>query len=70
MNNSTLKFKTDEFLHELRTPVTSINGFAELLLEDESITGSSREYLQFILNESARISSMVKEFSTAIENEA
>jgi signal transduction histidine kinase len=45
--------------HELRTPLTSILGFAELLLEDESITGKQREYLEIILEESIKMSGMI-----------
>lgn len=44
------------FAHELRTPLTSIHGFAELMLEDESVSSESREYLQIIVRESARLS--------------
>lgn len=63
------KPQINDFIHDLRTPVTSINGFAELMLDDKAITGSSREYLQIILDESARMSAIVREFSKAIENE-
>lgn len=45
--------------HELRTPLTSILGFAELLLEDESITGKQREYLEIIFDESIKMSGMI-----------
>jgi signal transduction histidine kinase len=48
-----------DLAHELRTPLTSILGFAELLLEDESITGASREYLEIILDESQKMSEMI-----------
>jgi signal transduction histidine kinase len=45
--------------HELRTPLTSILGFAELLLEDESITGKQREYMEIIFEESIKMSGMI-----------
>lgn len=34
--------------HELRTPLNSVLGFSELLLMDETIQGSTREYLGYI----------------------
>ncbi|MGI8883575.1 MAG: ATP-binding protein [Pyrinomonadaceae bacterium] len=48
--------------HEMRTPVTSIQGFAELLLADENIPGESREFLEIIVSESQRLSRMVSTF--------
>jgi two-component system phosphate regulon sensor histidine kinase PhoR len=51
--------KIRDLAHELRTPLTSILGFAELLLEDESITGKQREYLEIILDESIKMSEMI-----------
>ena len=48
-----------DLAHDLRTPLTSILGFAELLLEDESFTGTSREYLEIILDESQKMSEMI-----------
>jgi signal transduction histidine kinase len=55
-----------EMSHELRTPLTSIMGFAELLLEDESITGQNREYLQVISDESRRLSSMLNHYISTL----
>lgn len=45
--------------HEVRTPLTSIMGFAELLLEDENLTGQTREYLTVISEESRKLSGML-----------
>lgn len=55
--------------HEMRTPLTSIMGFAELLLEDETITGTSREYLQIISDESRRLSEMLDNYISALKKE-
>lgn len=48
--------------HELRTPLTSIMGFSELMLEDESVTGQQREYLQTISDESRKLSGMLNHY--------
>lgn len=55
--------------HEMRTPLTSIMGFAELLLEDETITGTSREYLQIISDESRRMSEMLDHYVSVLRAE-
>jgi len=45
--------------HELRTPITSINGFAELLIKDDELPGQSKEFAMIIANESQRLSRMI-----------
>jgi signal transduction histidine kinase len=45
--------------HDLRTPLTSINGFSELLVADESIAGEAREFAAFIHTEAQRLTVMV-----------
>lgn len=45
--------------HELRTPMTSINGFAELLMGDESLSGEAREFAGIIHAEAQRLSVMI-----------
>ena len=45
--------------HELRTPLTSINGFSELLMEDDSVSGEAREFATFIHTEAQRLTAMV-----------
>jgi signal transduction histidine kinase len=55
--------------HEMRTPLTSINGFAELLVSDDKIPTESREFLQIISNESQRMSKMIDTFLTVAQLE-
>ena len=49
----------NSFSHELKTPITSLGGFADLLLEDEEMPAEEqREYLQIISNESKRLADL------------
>ncbi len=50
--------------HELRTPLTSINGFSELLMEDASVSGEAREFAAFIHTEAQRLTHMVNSVLT------
>ncbi|PYT00119.1 MAG: hypothetical protein DMF63_09125 [Acidobacteria bacterium] len=55
-----------EMSHELRTPLTSIMGFSELLLEDERLTGQTRDYLTVISEESRKLSSMLNHYLSVL----
>lgn len=48
----------DDFSHEFKTPINSINGFANLLLEDDVSDEERREYAGIIALESKRLASM------------
>ena len=56
---------TRSFIHDARTPLTSILGFSELLLEDESLAGQTREYLQIINDEANRLAQLIEKLSAA-----
>jgi signal transduction histidine kinase len=56
--------------HEMRTPLTSINGFAELLSQDEKLPTESREFLTIIRNESQRLSRMINTFLAVAQLES
>jgi two-component system sensor histidine kinase VicK len=47
--------------HDLRTPLTSIIGFAELLLEREMTPEKRRQLIGFIAREGARINALLNE---------
>jgi two-component system, OmpR family, phosphate regulon sensor histidine kinase PhoR len=55
-----------EMSHDVRTPLTSIMGFAELLLEDETIIGQPREYLEVISGEARRLSEMLNHYLSVL----
>ena len=48
------------FSHELKTPITSINGFAELLMAEGVSDEERKEYAQIIYNESNRLLKLAK----------
>ncbi|HEY0081513.1 MAG TPA: histidine kinase dimerization/phospho-acceptor domain-containing protein [Pyrinomonadaceae bacterium] len=53
--------------HELRTPITSINGFAELLMSDSSVSGEAREFAEIIHTEAQRLSQMINTVLTEVQ---
>lgn len=48
--------------HELRSPLTSIAGFSELLLDEGVTQDQSREYAEIILKESNRLGELINKF--------
>lgn len=48
----------NNYSHEFKTPIASINGFASLLLEKELPLEEQKQYLQIIVDESARLSNL------------
>lgn len=49
----------NNFSHEFKTPITSLGGFADLLLEDEEMPAEERrEYLTIISSESKRLAAL------------
>ena len=48
--------------HELRSPLTSISGFSELLLDDDITREQSEEYARIILTEASRLSDLINKF--------
>ncbi len=56
-----------DFIHDLRTPLTGIMGFAELLLEDLTIIGQNREYVEIILSEAKRLERILSEKAKSLD---
>ncbi len=48
----------DNYSHEFKTPITSINGFAELLLDTDVSDEEKHQYLQIIYDESNHLAKM------------
>ncbi|GAB6087181.1 sensor histidine kinase [Alkaliphilus crotonatoxidans] len=48
----------NDFSHEFKTPITSIRGFAELILENNVTEEERKEYLQIIAEESGRLAAL------------
>ena len=48
----------NSYSHEFKTPIASINGFASLLLEKKLSEAEQRQYLEIIVDESARLSKL------------
>lgn len=48
--------------HELRSPLTSISGFSELLLDKGVTKDQSKEYAEIILSESNRLGDLINKF--------
>lgn len=47
------------FSHEFKTPLASIKGYAEILLEDENLSKEDKEkYLKIIIDESSRLANL------------
>lgn len=51
----------NDFSHEFKTPITSINGFATLLLDTEVPEAEKRQYLQIIADESERLAALSRQ---------
>lgn len=51
----------NDFSHEFKTPITSINGFANLLLDTEVSEDERRQYLQIIADESDRLATLSRQ---------
>jgi signal transduction histidine kinase len=50
----------NRYSHEFKTPIASINGFAELLLEKQLPEQEQRQYLEIIRDESERLSNLAR----------
>lgn len=52
--------------HNMRTPLTSIVGFAELIMEDERTSATSREHAGIIRDEAQKLAEMLEDSFTVM----
>lgn len=62
------KLNLTEVVHDLKTPITSIMGFAELLQKGSQDEQTRQEFYSIIFSESQRLLSMVNDILTVSEN--
>lgn len=59
--DSELQKRIRKAAHDVRTPITSIAGCAELLVDDRSLSSSAKDIAQTILGETRRLSDMLED---------
>lgn len=57
-----LHTKVRKAAHDVRTPLTTIAGFADLLANDASLSASARDHATTIIEETRRLSEMLETF--------
>lgn len=57
-----LRARVRKGAHDVRTPLTSIAGFAQLLMENGTLSSDARENVGIILGEAKRLSEMLDAF--------
>lgn len=55
--------------HDVRTPLTSIAGFAELIAEDDSVSENVRKYAGIIVDEVRKLSATLEGFFEKIRDD-
>lgn len=61
-----LRKRIEKAAHDVRSPLTSIAGFAQLLVDDAGLNSEARENAELILGESRRLFEMLEAFFTDI----
>ena len=62
MDQQELQKRVRKVAHDVRTPITSIAGFADLIAEDRSVSAGTREMAATIAEETRRLSEMLESF--------
>jgi signal transduction histidine kinase len=62
MDQQELHNRVRKTAHDVRTPITTIAGFADLLAEDKSLPEGSRDIAATIVAETRRLSDMLEAF--------
>lgn len=61
-NAENVRIRVRKVAHDVRTPLTSIAGFAQLLIDDAALSANSRENAETIFEEAKRVSEMLEAF--------
>jgi nitrogen-specific signal transduction histidine kinase len=62
MDQQELHKRVRKTAHDVRTPITTIAGFADLLAEDKALPDASRDIAAMIVAETRRLSEMLEGF--------
>jgi len=62
MEQEELHKRIQKTAHDMRTPITTIAGFADLLAEDKDLPDASRDIAATIVTETRRLSEMLEAF--------
>lgn len=62
MNQQELHKFVRKTAHDVRTPITTIAGFADLLAEDNALPEASRDIAATVVAETRRLSEMLESF--------
>jgi signal transduction histidine kinase len=62
MDQQELHNRVRKTAHDVRTPITTIAGFADLLAEDNALPEGSRDIAATIVAETRRLSDMLEAF--------
>lgn len=65
-DNAELSRMLGRTAHNMRTPLTSIVGFAELILEDEAASEQVKEHATIVRDEARKLSEMLEESLTVM----
>ena len=62
LDKQALRARVRTAAHDVRTPLTSIAGFAQLLMEDRTLSSDARENVEIVLEEANRLSEILDAF--------
>ncbi len=57
-----LRARVRKAAHDVRTPLTSIAGFAQLLVEDATLSADAQESEEEVIEDEKRLSAMLESF--------
>ena len=67
--SETIQSVVRNLAHDVRSPMTSILGFTQLMLGDDSIDGENREYLQLVEGDVEKLNQLILDALEKIEGQ-